>query len=72
MNEDLVKLGKSEGEYEFKPTDSVTIEVYDDIKKIIINLNNINGITPRAILSMILGNKEYHEYTIEINANVLN
>jgi hypothetical protein len=70
MNEDLVILGKSEGEYEFKSTGSVTIEVYDDIKKIIVNLNGSNGITPNAIISELLQNKQFEDYAIEINANV--
>jgi hypothetical protein len=69
MNEDLVILGKSEGEYEFKSTGSVTIEVYDDIKKIIVNLNGSNGITPNAIISELLQNKQFEDYTIEINAS---
>lgn len=71
MYDDLLKLGKSEGEYQFERTGSVTIEVYDDIKKIVVNLNNTVGVTPNAVISMLLENEQLKEYEIQINAYIL-
>lgn len=70
MHEDLVILGKSEGEYVFKATASMSVEIYEDIKTIIVNLNGSNGITPNATISELLQNKQFEDYEIKINANI--
>jgi len=67
MNEDLVTLGKSEGEYEFKANHSMTIKIYDDSKKIIVDLNGSFGITPNSVIAALLQSKHLWDYKIEVN-----
>lgn len=70
MNEDLVKLGKSEveykHEYEDKVTHSITVNIYAYSNSIQIDVKGDLNTIARGIVSLILTNKEFEDYALEI------